>query len=286
VTDEVSELRHFLYLDDDLVNEFLAQLEEGELSEFQVRSSTESSGGAGGRVGLPVARIEGSLQTADTEALAYSMHLSPASRFQRLARLLHEHKALSVEPKSLSKALAGSFAIAECDVALTGVSKLALGFRDFERSTRFFSEMNEQSDGGVRTWFPAMMLNVRQKMAKRKQVARWRGLRRTMTALQGNYVPVICRSTDQQATKLLARLRRTCLRVPVPEIEGRARLLIKIIRKVGDDEEVDATDTFPGARPLTVTFRQGIEASPAKEFIGEMSVKAPAVIATAVAVYR
>lgn len=54
MADEVSELRHFLYLDDDLVNEFLAQLEEGELSEFQVQSSSESSGGAGGRLGLPI----------------------------------------------------------------------------------------------------------------------------------------------------------------------------------------------------------------------------------------
>jgi hypothetical protein len=85
---------------------------------------------------------------------------------------------------------------------------------------------------------------------------------------------------------VLARLLRKALSIQPEEIEGRARLMVKVARHLAPGEVVDAADIFPGARPLTVAFREGIEASPHGGLIGEMSVTAPATMVTAVAVYR
>lgn len=61
---------------------------------------------------------------------------------------------------------------------------------------------------------------------------------------------------------------------------------MKVVRHVADGEIVDAADVFPGARSLTIAFRQGIEASDASSLVGEMTVRAPAAVVTTVAVYR
>lgn len=282
----VAELRHFLYLDDALVTEFLAQLEEGELSEYNVRTSSEAAGSAGGRLGVPFARVEGSTQATETEALAYAMRLSPSSRLQRLARLLGERDALSVEPDDLTSGGPGAFAIAECDIALTGLSKLTLGFKDLERSARFFSNVNAPAAVGLANWFSGRVRTARAELKRRREIQRWRKLRDTTRALEGGYIPVIGTSTDKRKTKVLARLRRGALRVPPPELEGRARILIKTVRVVRDDEVVDAAEVFPGAKDLTIAFRKGIQASPASGLLGELTVQAPAVVATAIAVFR
>lgn len=284
--DKLAEVRHFLYLDDRLVKEFVAQLEEGELDQLDYQSATEGAGRTAGRLGMPFARLEGSEQTAEREALTYSLRLSPPSRFQRLTRLLQEHNALAVDPSDLGGVTAGAFAIVECDVALTGLSKLALGFRDLERSARFFGQTSGQSTSSRRAWFPGPLKALGNELARRRQIANWRKLNRTTSAMEGETVPIIGRSTAQHQTKVLARLRREGLQVPIHELDGRARLLVKVVRQVVGDEVVDAADVFPGARSLTVAFRRGIEASDARALVGEMSVAAPATVVTAVAVYR
>jgi hypothetical protein len=235
---------------------------------------------------VPFARLEASDQTAEREALTYSLRLSPPSRFQRLARLLKEHNALAVDPSDLGIVAPGAFAIVECDVVLTGLSKLALGFRDLERSARFFGQASRQSKSPWRGFFPGALKALRTELDRRRQIANWRKLKRTTSAMEGETLPIIGRSTAPHQTKVLARLRREGLQVPVHELEGRARLLVKVVRQVVGDEVVDAADVFPGARSLTIAFRQGIEASDAGSAVGEMSVTAPATVVTAVAVYR
>ena len=285
VPEKVAEVRHFLYLDDRLVKEFVAQLEEGELDQLDYQSATEGAGRTAGRLGMSFARLEATDETAEREALTYSLRLSPPSRFQRLTRLLQEHKALAVDPSDLARVAAGAFAIVECDVALTGLSKLALGFRDLERSARFFGQI-PQSASSQRVWFLSPLKRLGNEFARRRQIANWRKLKRTTSAMEGDTVPIIGRSTAQHQTKVLARLRRDSLQVPIHELEGRARLLVKVVRQVVGDEVVDAADVFPGARSLTTAFRQGIQASDARALVGEMSVAAPATVVTAVAVYR
>ena len=286
MADRLSEVRHFLYLDDRLVKEFVAQLEEGELDQLDFQSTTEGAGRTVGRLGVPFARVEGSEQTGEREALTYSLRLSPPSRFQRLTRLLQEHKALAVDAPDLGGVAAGAFAIVECDVALTGLSKLALGFRDLERSARFFGQTSHPSASSQRVRLPGPLKRLRNELAKRRQITNWRKLNRMTSAMEGETVPIIGRSTARQPTKVLARLRRDALQVPLQELEGRARLLVKVVRHVADGEIVDAADVFPGARSLTIAFRQGIEASDTSSLVGEMTVRAPAAVVTTVAVYR
>lgn len=284
--DKLAEVRHFLYLDDRLVKEFVAQLEEGELDRLDYQSATEGAGRLAGRLGVPFARLEGADQTSEREALTYSLRLSPPSRFQRLARLLQEHDALAVDPSDLGSVAAGAFAIVECDVGLTGLSKLALGFRDLERSARFFGQIPGNSTSPQMVWRPSPLKRLGNELARRRQIANWRKLKRTTSAMVGETLPIIGRSTDRHQTRVLARLRREGLQVPIHELEGRARLLVKVVRQIVGDEVVDAADVFPGAPSLTTAFRQGIQASDARALVGEMSVAAPAAIVTAVAVYR
>ena len=73
------ELRYFLYLDVDLVREFLAQLEEGEFETYELQQSRAAADGLSARVGLPLLGASGATEHSRLESTTYSMRLTPAS---------------------------------------------------------------------------------------------------------------------------------------------------------------------------------------------------------------
>jgi len=83
-------LRQFLYRDDDLIREFIAQLEGGVFDEDTRTSRTSGKKTAGGEIGAgPLrARAEGGRENA--EEVARTVRQTGASEFERFHRALEE----------------------------------------------------------------------------------------------------------------------------------------------------------------------------------------------------
>ena len=122
------ELRYFLYLDADLISDFLAQLEEGEFETYQLQRSRETTRDASGHAALPGLGVSASQRWSGLERATYSMRLTPASQVARLIRLLRQSGGL----KEASDGLAierGDLLLVGGSAELTGVTRLAGGLR-------------------------------------------------------------------------------------------------------------------------------------------------------------
>ena len=87
-------LREFLYRRDDLVAQFLEQMEGGVYDEEQITERTQSGSGIGASVGARGANVSGERKRhADHEA-ALTLRQTAASRFNRLHSLLQQEEAL------------------------------------------------------------------------------------------------------------------------------------------------------------------------------------------------
>jgi hypothetical protein len=87
-------LREFLYRRDDLVLQFLEQLEGGGYEEEQVTERTQSTSGVGGSIGARGASVSGEHKKQGEREAAYTFRQSPASRFNRLHRILQDEDAI------------------------------------------------------------------------------------------------------------------------------------------------------------------------------------------------
>lgn len=85
----VKRLRSFVYLNDDVVNDYLSQL-EGAITEGPYTSTDTSAGskGGSGKIGLSVAGIGGQVNTSQTSETQRTLRETPAARFARLYDIL------------------------------------------------------------------------------------------------------------------------------------------------------------------------------------------------------
>lgn len=101
-------LRNFLYLDESLLIEFLAQLEGGVAASETRRTTSDRSRGIRGSLGTSgMAHAGGELRRRTQDEAEFVVHQTRASQFDRLHRLLTEKDALGVaEPSADLKTLA------------------------------------------------------------------------------------------------------------------------------------------------------------------------------------
>lgn len=77
-------LRQFLYRDDGLVRDFLAQIEGGTSTAEKMTRTARRRTGAKGRVGVPFADLGGELGSDTEEVTERNVEQTAASDFQRL----------------------------------------------------------------------------------------------------------------------------------------------------------------------------------------------------------
>jgi hypothetical protein len=77
-------LREFLYRSDDLVSQFLEQLEGGEFDEQRITDQSSRSSGLGASVTAGPLSASGDKRTGESSESELTMRQTPASRFNRL----------------------------------------------------------------------------------------------------------------------------------------------------------------------------------------------------------
>lgn len=274
------ELRYFLYLDTDLVREFLAQLEEGEFESYELEHSGESSSEGNARLGIGAFGVSGQRTESALDRARYSMRLTPASQFARLVRLGRTAGWLKEGVGGLANSSKGDLALVSGTVDLTGITRLALGFRELDRSERLFGRSAIKRRP---TRMEALSDLIDKKLRRGTQ---WSHHLQMARELEGNEVPTMIRPFDTD-TQMLVRLQRKHLRVEPTRVIGEARVLVKIGRVLKPGEQLEAAELFPGAPRMGEGFRQGLQASNASvSLLGPMQLSYPGFVGTALAIYE
>ena len=85
-------LREFLFRRDDLVSQFLEQIEGGAYDDEQITDRSQSSTGLAGSAGISSTKLSGERKKQGEHESAITLRQTAASRFNRLYDLLHERE--------------------------------------------------------------------------------------------------------------------------------------------------------------------------------------------------
>lgn len=281
------ELRYFLYLDADLVGDFLAQFEEGEFETYQLHRSSGSTSDITGHAALPGIGVATSQRWSGLERASYSMRLTPASQVARLIRLLKESGGLR-EMENETAIKRGDLLLVTGSAELTGFTRLAGGLRELDRFDRWFGSMGLGAARGrglgrtVRDTVQELGRLVRHPRGGTK----WTRQARMAAEMEGSEIPILV-ALEGSTTQVLARLQRGNLRVKPTRLEGQVRLLLKVHRVLRPSEELKAADISPDAPSLATAFQEGLETGDSQtQLLGRLTIHYPAIVATTIAIYE
>jgi hypothetical protein len=269
-------LRQFLYLNESLVDEFLAQVEGGL---FDSEDEREGSGGgrnlgAGASAG-PV-RAEAASHRNTDQSRQRVVRQTPESRFDRLHVALSE--AEMVQPmQAVDKAIWSQLRrgeILEIE-AVTRLSGTATLFRMTEQVTALLPLM-DLFGGEVDS-------EARENIEKLAEFMKLSG--------GSASVPIIAELVDSPDYQFVCHLESRSLRVAADAIEGEVTILGKIQRLLAEKETLAAGDLMPGIGMFPRAERRKLEKSlsgfkSGETRVGDFAVRYPAALLTAVAVYR
>jgi hypothetical protein len=268
-------LRNFLYLDESIVNEFIAQLEGGVYEVDQVTVRSQGGHSARGRVGLaPIgAEIAGG-RSKEQETERKVIQTGP-SAFNRLFGLLDESGQIqpinALDRAIWSQLRRGEVLDIEASVSLAGFTKL------FDLAT----QMQQL----------AKVAAVFERPFEQTATASVGQITDFATLMHSDWIPVVAKPIGSPKYRFLARLDRRKLLVDPMEIEGEAMLFGKLQRILGKGEELPVADVFPAWSALPIAKRRELEgklraADFARFGLGETTIRPPGALLTAVAIYR
>jgi hypothetical protein len=270
----VAVLRHFLYLDSQLVDQFLAQVEGGTFEEEaqRLRDTTgkERGGQAGASVAGAHAQVRAGRSSGQEEETARTVQQTPESRFARLYGLLDDQGAVqwleAFDAAIWDQLQRGE--LVEVDTAVS-VSTLVR-----------YQQLVEQAGPLIE-----LMQAVGESVDAETKAAM--SLMGTFGQVMGNAIPIVARATGAPDFKFVASLTPAHVRTELDQIDGESTLLAKIQRKVGPEDRYTLFDSIPGVRGLPQKERKEIEAdlSNSPEF-PDMITEGPLAVVTPVAIYR
>ena len=267
-------LRHFLYLDEQVVDAFLAQLRGGRVSGEDLRVSATRGrnaradaalGAPGGRIGASLGRSSG-----DTEESSYTLQETPESAFAHLYDALTNADA--IQPlEALDDAIWDQLRKSEILEIESAVSVSTISRMSSLVST-------------VQPLLGAM--ETLGKPVDDEAVEAIRGFE-ALGSLFGSKVPVIARAAGSQKFKFLAMLEPEKLRCEVSDLDGEATLLAKVQRKLRPSERLTVLELIPGVSALPREERRklGRDVKNTKDF-PDAVLSAPAAVVTPIAIYR
>jgi hypothetical protein len=269
-------LRQFLYLDDRLVREFLAQAEGGTYKERHETSEAEKSGKVGGKIGASLLGVEAGGGVRSTVRSDRVLEQTAASEFNRLHELLSKNKLLteisSIDESTWGALKRGQFVEIEAAIALSGMATI-----------RHLTE-------GVATVLPvAESLGSGLDPEKRAAFELWQ---RLGVAAPAPWLPVVVRIAGGGKYKFRARLDRVFLQCDESELVGEAVVVAKLGRKIERGQTLPLEDIIPGIGGLmTDSSRRKMERGlrsnpPAGVSLDEMSLSFPAADLVPLAVFR
>jgi hypothetical protein len=260
-------LRQFLYYDESLVEDFLAQLEGGQAGDVRKREQLQHDGKDEISTGaMPLAAgVQARNVTQETEAV---IRQGRASKFQRLYELLITAGELTEIEDSLDAARwnsvkRGSLLELDIQVMVPQMTRLFADPAAFGNLASLIKAINPESIDAE----AEKVLDVMSTLSKSGA-----GDGGTLTAV-GN--------PPQSPYRLVMRLERKFI-VPGAELDGEATVLVKMARKLKEDDKELVVD-LPGLSTLGAELRNAMsEATDSEEF----TVRGPGAIVVPIAIFR
>jgi hypothetical protein len=262
-------LRHFLYLDSDLTNEFLAQVEGGLFDEEEQSTTGTSDKAVGGGVSAGPVQAGAGRGSSQEEARARLVRQTQESAFNRLAGLLEQTESVqwleSLDEEIFAQLSRGEVLEIEAVLEVPLLVKLIVSASQMETVGQLMETMGQQFDAKALQGMQALV------------------------AIGGLFqsVPVIAAAAGSPTYKFIAQINPAHLRVAIDQLDGEARIFATLDRKLREGEQVSILDAIPVLRSLP--DRDEVEANlqdeQSRQFVGE-PVTPPAAVVSAIAIYR
>jgi hypothetical protein len=275
-------LRRFLYLDNEIVGQFLAQVEGGEFDEQRITDQQSTSSGIGASVKAGPASAHADRGKTGSSQAETVLKQSGPSRFNRLHSILETEHGLSTV-NAADDAIWEGLEVGEIIEAVVTVE-----------IPEFFQTMDQMSDlvtiapildaltGLASLGLPGLDVSE----DKLAQIADLKGAMPAITGISSAVseapLPVMMHLVDAPKYKFLAVLDRSLLAVDRAEIVGEARALIKIDRHIAKGKP----ETIPLMPGVPQKSRAQRRASGGQENSSTLTLRAPAARATCIAIYR
>jgi hypothetical protein len=266
-------LRHFLYLDDEMVAQFLEQLEGGGYDEEAVTSRGEQRRGlsAGVRAGPAEARAERG--RAGSEETAVTMRQTPASRFDRLYRILTDHQAVQelvvFDDDIWEQLVTGEVVEVAATLSISDIAKHLAAVGSVEGLMPLIEMVNELMDDDE-------AIDPHELDTVKRQLPAVSGLAQQAEA---SPVPCLVEVAALRRYKFLARLRRASLRCALDELDGEATVMGKIQRKLAKGQSEPYGDELVGLPNLSRQARR-------KAGQRQLRLGYPGAVLTPIAIWR
>jgi hypothetical protein len=264
-------LRQFLYSDDALIDEFLAQLEGGQ-SEAEHQVDRRDRGGAGeAGIGAGPLRLGGSAGRSSGTETERVVRQVRASKFDRLYQLVTAGRSTSLnEIDQMDQAAwncfgRGDLVSVAVNVAIPSASRVLNQVPNLEGLLPL-----------VRAFEPDAVDNEAEEAI--------RGIT-ALAATSSDTVTIVGAATGSPGYRLIAQLRRDWTAVPIDDLEGEATLVGKVVRKLSDSDRELVVD-IPGMSVLNRKQRRELAAQEPDGDEAEMYVSAPAAVITPLALFR
>jgi len=266
-------LRNFLYLNNQLLDDFLSAL-DGELYEegTVVEKSQRSSEGGGG-VDLQLVKGGGKRGSSSGIETTKKVSLNYAGKFQRLYEKLDEMNEIQYyESMTLEKwNNIGRNKIIDCLVKinfskLESMSEIAEQMAPLAQFAKQFAEsaiFNDKSMEAIEGFKELGKLNRK------------------------NGVPCICSFINDPEYKLISYLNPIFLKVPKDQMIGELNIFCKVQRKLADGEKIELSNIIPPINGLKLNREQKRKLIKGSKLPSEFqdTIKSPAAVVIPVAIY-
>jgi hypothetical protein len=264
-------MREFLYLNEVLVDQFLAQVDDGLWDEQQERERRTGERKGGGSVGIKPVKVDGKLGSERESEQSRTRRQTPESRFNRLANLVSDtpdDRPIKIDAdvtNAYSQLSPGRLASVECYVDVPSIGR-AIAQAD---------QMQGLLD--LMTTFAPDQVSAADREA----------IQGIGTIAQNMSNDVICTGeVDEEMPTFVFRLARKFLRVEMGELEGEAIVFGNVHRKwpEGDSYPILAV---PGLDLMSRADRRKMKANAKKEDEEvDLQIEGPGITLSPVAVFR
>lgn len=272
-------LRNFLYLDDELTQSFLSQVEGG-IVEGTYALKEVKTGGKEGKGGISAPIFQASLGATSTTSAEVLRNLreTPEARFARLSKLLEETDSVQ-DLSALDQAIYDSIESGEM-ISLHGTGRLT----EWEHMMMALPELAAMNQIMIQAGGQDALTDPALRQA-------YDGLSALEKAQGATLLIINPRGVGNQRFRFVSRLNPVFLKRPKADLEGEIKLLGRVSRILAPREEIKIVDLMPELmRLLNHDQRRALTKGAAKTSVaGKLlndSIKYPTIIVQPVGIYQ
>lgn len=268
--------RIFLYLDEMMVSQLLEQVEGGEYGEEQISRQQQGGRSFGGALAAGPAKAHADVGKGSSEDSATVLKPTAPSRFARLYDALREDNAVQdldvADDEIWDQIPVGEIVECAVDLAVPSMYKMFAMVDAFSSLIPVIDEVRALADGENVVFDEEAMAEISQKLPTITQAA--------AVAKQAP-LHLETRLVDSPRYVLYQPLKRSCLATGIEDLEGEARVLAKIQRKIAKAHPHTIQLLAPG---IPAPNRAERRSGQGDDFT--ITLRYPAAIVSPIAIYR